>query len=148
MDHKSADVLEHLRQQLLDYDLVHFTEYDPWTPRSIYSAVLNIMKVPDEKIKELCGLIPAGAKTLREAVLLSIDFSCLSSEDYLCSLAAETGDTLINTFKEEITSRHNYALIPKGIPVPVVQDIDGQPRCQYDIRRMEEAGFVTIEMQP
>lgn len=148
MDHKSADVLEHLRQQLPDYDLVHFTEYDPWTPRSIYSAVLNTMKVPEEKIRELCGLIPAGAKTLREAILMNVDFSCLSSEDYMCSLAAEIGDTLINTFKEEITSRHNYALIPKGIPVPVVQDIDGQPRCQYDIRRMEEAGFVTIEMQP
>ena len=148
MDHKSADVLEHLRQQLLDYDLVHFTEYDPWTPRSIYSEVLKTMKVPEEKIKELCGSIPAGAKTLREAILMNVDFSCLSSEDYMCSLAAEIGDTLINTFKEEITSRHNYALIPKGIPVPVVQDIDGQPRCQYDIRRMEEAGFVTIEMQP
>ena len=148
MDHKSADVLEHLHQQLSDYDLVHFTEYESWTPRSIYSEVLNTMKVPDEKIKELCGLIPSEAKTLREAVLMSIDFSCLSSEDYVCSSALEIGDTLINTFKEEITSRHNYALIPKGIPVPVVQDIDGQPRCQYDIRRMEEAGFVTIEMQP
>ena len=148
MDHKSADVLEHLRQQLLDYELIHFTEYDPWTPRSIYSAVLNTMKVPEEKIRELCGLIPAGAKTLREAILMNVDFSCLSSEDYMCSLAAEIGDTLINTFKEEITSRHNYALIPKGMLVPVVQDIDGQPRCQYDIRRMEEAGFVTIEMQP
>jgi hypothetical protein len=106
------------------------------------------MKVPEEKIRELCGLIPAGAKTLREAVLMSIDFSCLSSEDYVCSSALEIGDILINTFKEERPSRHNYALIPKGMPVPVVQDIDGQPRCQYDIRRMEEAGFVTIEMQP
>lgn len=148
MDHKSTDVLDHLRQQLPIYDFIRFTEYDPWTPRSIYSAVLNTMKVPEEKIRELCGLIPAGAKTLREAILMNVDFSCLSSEDYMCSLAAEIGDTLINTFKEEITSRHNYALIPKGIPVPVVQDIDGQPRCQYDIRRMEEAGFVTIEMQP
>ena len=87
MDHKSADVLEHLRQQLPDYDLVHYTEYDPWTPRSIYSAVLNTMNVPDVKIRELCGTIPSGAKTLREAVLMNIDFSCLSSEDYVCSLA-------------------------------------------------------------
>ena len=147
MDHKSADVLEHLRQQLLDYDLVHFTEYESWTPRSIYSAVLNTMNMPDEKIKELCGLIPAGAKTLREAVLLSIDFSCLSSEDYLCSLAAETGDTLINTFKEEITSRHNYALIPKGMPVPIVRDIYGQPRCQYDIGHIHQTGLISLEFQ-
>jgi len=148
MDHKSDEVLEHIRQQLPDFEFIHFTEYDPWTPRSIYAAVLNTMKVPDEKIKELCGLIPFGAQTLREAVLLSIDFSCLSSEDYVCLLATEIADTLIDTFKEERTSIHNYALIPKGMPVPIVQDIYGQPRCQYDIRRMEEAGFVTIEMQP
>ena len=147
MDHKSADVLEHLRQQLLDYDLVHFTEYESWTPRSIYSAVLNTMNMPDEKIKELCGLIPAGAKTLREAVLLSIDFSCLSSEDYVCSLAAETGDTLINTFKEEITSRHKYALIPKDMPVPIVRDMYGQPRCQYDLNQITQTGIISLEFQ-
>ena len=147
MDHKSADVLEHLRQQLLDYDLVHFTEYDPWTPRSIYSAVLNIMKVPDEKIKELCGLIPAGAKTLREAVLLSIDFSCLSSEDYVCSSALEIGDILINTFKEERPSRHNYALIPKGMPVPIAREIEGNLRCIYNREQVNETGNITIEFR-
>lgn len=147
MDHKSADVLEHLRQQIPDYDLVHYTEYDPWTPRSIYSAVLNTMNVPDEKIRELCGLIPAGAKTLREAVLMNVDFSCLSSEDYVCSLAAETGDTLINTFKEEITSRHNYALIPKGMPVPIVRDIDGQQRCQYGFDLINQTGLIRLEFQ-
>ena len=146
MDHKSADVLEHLRQQLLDYDLVHFTEYDPWTPRSIYSAVLNTMKVPEEKIRELCGLIPAGAKTIREAVLLSIDFSCLSSEDYVCSLAAEISDTLINTFKEEITSRHNYALIPKDMPVPIVRDTEGQSKCLYDTKALSDVNLISIEL--
>lgn len=147
MDHKSADVLEHLRQQLLDYDLVHFTEYDPWTPRSIYSAVLNTMKVPEQKIRELCGLIPAGAKTLREAILMNVDFSCLSSEDYVCSLAAEIGDTLINTFKEERPSRHNYALIPKGMHVPIVRDMYGQPRCQYDLNQITQTGTISLVFQ-
>ncbi len=146
MDHKSADVLEHLCHQLPKYDFVHFTEYDPWTPRSIYSAVLNTMKVPEEKIRELCGLIPAGAKTIREAVLLSIDFSCLSSEDYVCSLAAEIGDTLINTFKEEITSRHNYALIPKDMPVPIVRDTEGQSKCLYDTKALSDVNLISIEL--
>lgn len=50
MEHKSADLLEHLRIQLHDFDLIHFTEYESWTPRSIYSAVLSTMKVPGEKI--------------------------------------------------------------------------------------------------
>ena len=148
MDYKSADVLEHLRQQLPDYDLVHFTEYESWTPRSIYSAVLNTMNMPDEKIKELYGLIPAGAKTLREAVLIDSDFSCLSSENDVSALAAEIGDTLINTFKEERSSKHSYAFINKGMPAPIVRDIYGQARCQYDIRFVEETGIVTIEMQP
>ena len=148
MDHKSADVLEHLRQQLLDYDLVHFTEYESWTPRSIYSAVLNTMNMPDEKIRELCGTIPSGAKTLREAVLMNIDFSCLSSEDYVCSLAVEIGDTLINTFKEERQARHSYALIPKDMPVPIVRDMYGQQRCQYDFDLINQTGLLSLEFQP
>jgi len=148
MDNKSDEVLEHLRQQLPDFEFIHFTEYDPWTPRSIYSAVLNTTKVPEEKIRELCGLIPAGAKTLREAVLLSIDFSCLSSEDYVYLLATKIADTLINTFKEERPARHSYALIPKGMPVPIVRDIDGQQRCQYGFDLINQTGLISLEFQP
>jgi len=148
MEHKSAEILEHLRMQLPDFELIHFTEYELWTPRGIYAAVLKSMKVPEAKIEELCGLIPSEAQTLREAVLLSTEFSCLSSEDYVCSLAAKIGDTLINTFKDERTSRYCYALIPNGMPLPIVRAIDGQPRCQYDTWRIEESGIVTIEMLP
>ncbi|MCK9158459.1 MAG: hypothetical protein M0P53_06560, partial [Candidatus Cloacimonas sp.] len=148
MEHKSSEILEHLHKKLPDFEFIHFTEYELWTPRSIYAAVLKSMKVPEEKIEELCGLIPSEAKSLREAVLISVDFSCLSSEDYICSLAAKIGDTLINTFKDERISRHCYALIPNGMPVPIVRDIDGQPRCQYDTWRIEESGIVTIEMLP
>ncbi len=147
MDHQSADVLEHLRQQLPDFEFIHFTEYDPWTPRSIYAAVLNAMKVPEEKIRDLCGLIPAEAKTLREAVLIDSDFSCLSSEDYVCSLAAEIGDTLISTYKEERPARHSYALIPKDMPVPIVRDMYGQQRCQYDLCMITQAGIISLEFQ-
>lgn len=147
MDHKSDEVLEHLRQQLPDHDFIHFTEHDPWTARSIYSAVLNTMKVPDEKIRELCGLIPSEAQTLLEAVLLNSDFSYLSSEDYVCLLAAEIGDTLISTYKDEGTSRHCYALIPKGMPVPIIRDIYGQPRCQYDYYQIAHSGLISLEFQ-
>jgi len=148
MEHKSTAILEHLHNQLPDFDLIHITEYESWSPRSIYAAVLKSMKVPVAKIKELCSLIPSEAQTLREAVLLSTEFSCLSSEDYVCSLAAEISDTLINTFKEDRPHRHNYALLPKGMAVPVVRDIDGQQRCQYDIRHIEEVGIVTIDINP
>jgi len=131
MDNKSAEVLEHLRMQLQDFELIHFTVYKSWTPRSIYTVVLKSMKVAEEKIKELCGLIPSEAKIFNVAVWISTEFSCLSRDDYVCSLAVEIGNTLINTFKEEGPQRHHYALIPKGIAVPVVFDIVGQKRCQY-----------------
>ncbi len=123
MDNKSAEVLEHLRMQLQDFELIHFTVYKSWTPRSIYTVVLKSMKVAEEKIKELCGLIPSEAKIFNVAVWISTEFSCLSRDDYIYSLAVEIGNTLINTFKEEGPQRHHYALIPKGIAVPVVLDI-------------------------
>jgi hypothetical protein len=106
------------------------------------------MKVPEEKIRELCGLIPAGAKTLREAVLMSTDFSCLTSEDNVCSLTAEIGDTLINTFKEERPARHSYAFIPKDMPVPIVREIDGQQRCQYDLDLITQTNLISLDLLP
>jgi len=148
MGHKSSEVLEHLRMQLPDFELIHFTEYESWTPRSIYAAVLKSMIVPEAKIKELCGLIPSEAQTLREAVLINTEFSCLSSEDYVCSLAAQIGDTLINTFKEERPYRHNYALIPKEIRVPIILDEDGNLRCQLANIILNEIGMINLELQP
>jgi hypothetical protein len=106
------------------------------------------MNVPDEKNRELCGLIPAGAKTLREAVLLSIDFSCLSSEDYVCLQATEIADTLVYTFKEERPARHSYALIPKDMPVPIVRDMYGRQRCQYGFDLINQTGLISLEFQP
>ena len=146
LDHKSADVLGHLRQQLPDFEIIHVTDYDPWTPRSIYSAVLNTMKVPEEKVRELCGLIPTGVKTLREAVLVSTDFSCLSSEDYVCSSALEISDTLINTFKEERAASRIFALIPKGMPVPLVRDAEGKLKCLYDRKALSDVDLISIEL--
>jgi hypothetical protein len=145
MEHKSSEVLEHLRKQLPEFELMHFTEYESWTPRKIYAAVLKSMKVPELKIKELCGLIQSEAKTLREAVLLSTEFSCLSSEDYVCSLAAEIGDTLITTFKDERPHRHSYALTPKGMAIPIVRDIDKNSRCQYDSGLIDHIGLIIFE---
>ena len=148
MDHKSDEVLEHLRQHLPDFEFIHFTEYDPWTPRSIYSAVVKSMRVLEEKVRELCGLIPSEAHTLREAVLIDSDFSWLSSEDYVCSLAADIGYTLISTYKEERPARHSYALIPKDMPVPIVRDMYGQQRCQYDFDLINQTGLLSLEFQP
>ena len=144
---ESAGLLEHLRSVLPDYQLLCITDYESWTSQTIYKAVLKTMKVPDAKINDLCGLIPAEAQTLREAVLIDSDFSCLSGEDYLCALAAEIADTLIKTFKEERPSRHCYALIPKDMPVPIVRDNDGQPRCQYDSKLIEYSGLISLEFQ-
>jgi len=79
--------------------------------------------------------------------LMSIDFSCLSSEDYVCSSALEIGDILINTFKEVRPSRHNYALIPKGMPVPIAREIEGNLRCIYNREQVNETGNITIEFR-
>lgn len=148
LEHKSAEVLGYLRMQLPDFEIINYTEYESWTPRSIYAAVLKSMKVPEVKIKELYSLIPSEAQSLWEAVLLSAEFSCISSEDYVCSLAAEICDTLISTFKEEGSLRHNYALIPKGMAVPIVRDYVGKLRCQYDFDLVNETGLISIELQP
>jgi DNA polymerase-3 subunit alpha len=147
MGNKHTDVLDHLRSKLPDYNILPCAEYQSWTPEGIYSEVMRAMKVPEEKINELCELIPTEANTLIEAVLISTDFSCLSSEDYVCVIVRKIGDTLINTFKDESPVRHYYALIPTGMPVPIVRDNDGKPRCQYEFNNIVPIGLISLEFQ-
>ncbi|MCB5287803.1 MAG: PHP domain-containing protein [Candidatus Cloacimonetes bacterium] len=146
MGNESAAVLAHLHKKFPDYDILPWTEYQHWTPASIYCAVLRAMKVEEEKIKELCELIPTEASTLLEAVLISTDFSCLSSEDYVCGLAAGIGDRLINTFKDERYVRHSYALIFRGIQVPIIRDYEGVSGCQFDLNDIVRNGFISLEL--
>lgn len=145
MDNKLNDVLEHLRKQLSDFNLMPFTKYESWTPLSIYSTVLKTMKVPKTKIKELCDLIPSGVNSLREAVLIDTDFSCLSSEDYVCRQSAEIADKLISTFREEKSAKQKYVLIPKRMSIPIVRDNDGSPRCQYDFNFINQICLISLE---
>ena len=143
MDNKSAKVLviPHAASGLRYHPTPQSMTLD--TPKHPYSC-LEVNESDWWKDCELCGLIPSKAKSLREAVLISTEFSCLSSGDYICSLAVEIGDTLINTFKEERPLRHNYALIPKGIAVPVVLDTDGQQRCQYDFNLVTQTSLISL----
>ncbi|HOH46208.1 MAG TPA: PHP domain-containing protein [Candidatus Cloacimonadota bacterium] len=148
MDCKSADLLKHLRKKLPDYDILQFTEYEPWMPQAIYAEVLKTMRVPEAKIRELCEVIPPEAKTLLEAFLISTDFSCLSSEDFVCESAFRIADTLIDTFKEERPLEQNIALIPKDMAIPVVRDSDGIHRAQYDSQFISELGLISLEFRP
>lgn len=143
----SSSVMEHLRSNLPDFELLPWTEYQRWTPAHIYRAVLEALQVEDRKIRELCGLIPYEARTLEEAVLIDTEFSCLYSEDYVCAQALEIADSLINTFAEASAVQHCYAVIPKDMPVPIVRDMDGNPRCQYEFQALAEAGVISLEFQ-
>jgi hypothetical protein len=145
MDNKLNDVLEHLRKQLSDFNLMPFTEYESWTPISIYSAILKTMKVPKTKIKELCDLIPSGVNSLFEAVLINTEFSCFSSEDYVCRLSAVIADKLISTFREEKSAKQKYVLIPKRMSIPIVRDNDGNARCQYDFNFINQICLISLE---
>ncbi len=143
---KSAGVLEHLRQAFSGHILMPLTEYAAWTPHSIYAGVLQALKVPETKITELCRLIPSEAKTLCDAILISVDFSCLSSEDQVWSLAIQIGDTLIDTFAAERASKHHYALIPKAMSVPMVIAHEGKVRCQYDAYGENKTGIICLSL--
>lgn len=101
----------------------------------------------EEKIKELCGLIPSEAKTLLEAVLINVDFSCLSSEDFVCRLAADIVDKLINSFRDSKTTKIGYAINLKDTSVPIVREIEGTLRYIHNREQLNEIGCVTIEFR-
>ncbi|MDD2423225.1 MAG: PHP domain-containing protein [Candidatus Cloacimonetes bacterium] len=146
MGNESAAVLAHLHSKFPDYDILPWTEYQHWTPASIYYAVLRSMNVEEENIKELCELIPTEANTLLEAVLISTDFSCFSSENYLYGAALSIGNRLMDTFRNLVTMPDHYVFIPRNLTVPLVRDQQGNNICQYDKETLNMMGCVTMEL--
>jgi len=142
----TSRLVNYLRQRLPNFHIIHPTEYERWIPAGIYAAVLKVLKVPKARIRQLCELIPQAAKTLLEAVLMSVEFSSLSAEDYLCSLAIEIGDTLINTVKDELVPKREFVFVPKDMPLPLLADQKGELRCQFDRRTINEIGGISLEL--
>jgi len=145
---KHPALLEYLHHKLPDYRILPFTEYRSWTPAGIYAEVLRVLRVGEDKIHQLCELIPPEAATLLDATLISTDFASVASEDFVCGAALEMGDTLINTFADERASKFIYGLIPKDMPIPVSRDRDGQPRCQYEPRMIAQMGLNSLLFEP
>jgi DNA polymerase III alpha subunit len=93
-----ADKIELDLSETIDDGWIDQLEYYRWTPAELYRELLQVLRVPREKIVELCDLIPPEAENLAEAIEYSTDFSCLTSEDAVCSQALDIGISLANTF--------------------------------------------------
>ena len=57
-------------------------------------------------------------------------------------------DTLNHTFRETMLLTHNYALVPKGTPIPIARNDEGQPGCQYEFNFVTEIGLITLNFEP
>ena len=140
-----ADAIGFLKDKLSGYQIRPLTQYSTWTPRELYAAVLKAMNVKKSDIVELCAEIPEEAETLFEAIMMSTDFSCSSSEDYVYSEAWSIGINLLKTFSKSAAKPGSYAFVPNNLNIPLVQDAEGKPVSQYDYKTLNNMGCMTIE---
>ena len=142
----AGEMIGYLKDSLPGYNILPFTEYSSWTPKQIYAAALKTFGVQKYDIAGLCAEIPSEAETLIDAILMSTDFSCLSSEDFVYGEASSIGNKLTNTFRSELTVPGNYAFIPRDLAMPLVRDQQGNVVCQFDKEALNMMGCVTMEV--
>ncbi len=139
-------LISYLRDSLSGYRMVPYMVYQPWEPKELYLEVLRVMGIKEETALELSSYIPPEAKSLIEAKMLSTDFSCLSSENYVFCEALITGDKLLKIFKQEQLAQNGYALLPQDLALPLILDTRGNVGCQLDRAALNRMGIVTLNV--
>ena len=126
---KQASILiEELRSNLEEYNIIPFTEYVHWSPQEINSEVLRVFRM---KQKEILA-----------------EYSTVAHFDknYLFFNARTLAEKLKKTWKEALTSTNTYVCIPKNISLPLVTDSKGNKRCQLARETLNKMGFLTLKI--
>jgi DNA polymerase-3 subunit alpha len=106
----------------MDFELIAYTEYIPWTSEELKTEVLKVLGVTNAEVL------------------------AMTKDNYLYSHANMIAEKMGKTWKEITSSNNAYVLIPKGVSLPLVTDCSGKKRCQFAKETLNKMGLITWEI--
>jgi DNA polymerase III alpha subunit len=138
------DLVETLHNSFSDFQIVPVSTYSRYSTKNLFSAVARVFGVSADKIEWLTDMMPKYSKSVFDAIMQSIDFSCFALENYIYSTVVGITSDLEGIFEHVGYMPTVYALIPKKSLLPIMISKHGIPYSQFDTHTLEQLGYPTL----
>jgi len=135
------DLVETVQNGFNDFQIVPVSTYGRYSTKNLFSAVARVLGVSEDKIEWLTDMMPKYSKSVFDAIMQSIDFSCFALENYLYSKAVSITSYLEGVFEYIGYMPTVFAIVPNNAPLPIVPRNQSLPYSQFDIHALEQLGY-------
>lgn len=136
-----GDLVETLHNSFSDFQIVPVSTYSRYSTKNLFSAVARVLGVSADKVEWLTDMMPKYSKSVFDAIMQSIDFSCFALENYLYSKAVSITSYLEGVFEYIGYMPTVFAIVPNNAPLPIVPRNQSLPYSQFDIHALEQLGY-------
>jgi len=135
------DLIETLHKSFSDFQIVPVSTYIPYSIKNLFSAVARVLGVSADKIAWLTDMMPKYSKSVFDAIMQSIDFSCFALENYLYSKAVSITSDLEGVFECSGYMPTVFTIVPNNAPLPIVLRNLSIPFSQFDVHALEQLSY-------
>lgn len=135
------NVIETLRDNFSDFQIERVSSYHRYSTKNLFIAVAKVLGVSADKVEWLTDMMPKHSKSVIDAIMQSIDFSCFALENYLYSEAVSITSCLEGVFEHIGYMPTVLAKVPQNAPMPIVPCNQSTQYSQFDLHAIEQLGF-------
>lgn len=135
------DLVETVQNGFSDFQIVPVSTYGRYSTKNLFSAVARVLGVSEDKIEWLTDMMPKYSKSVFDAIMQSIDFSCFALENYLYSKVVSITSDLEGVFERIGYMPTVFVIVPSNAPLPIVPRNQSIPYNQFDIHALEQLGY-------
>jgi DNA polymerase-3 subunit alpha len=135
------NVIETLRDNFSNFQIERVSSYQRYSTKNLFIAVAKVLGVSADKVEWLTDMMPKHSKSVIDAIMQSIDFSCFALENYLYSEAVSITSCLGGVFEQMGYMPTVLAMVPNNAPLPIVPSSQSIPCSQFDLHALEQLGY-------
>ncbi len=135
------NVIETLHDNFSDFQIERVSSYQRYSTKNLFIAVAKVLGVSADKVEWLTDMMPKHSKSVIDAIMQSIDFSCFALENYLYSEAVSITSCLEGVFEQMGYMPTVLAMVPNNAPLPIVPGSQSIPCSQFDLHALEQLGY-------
>ncbi|MDD3234848.1 MAG: PHP domain-containing protein, partial [Candidatus Cloacimonetes bacterium] len=135
------DLVETLHNSFSDFQIVPVSTYGRYSTKNLFSAVARVLGVSADKVEWLTDMMPKYSKSVFDAIMQSIDFSCFALENYLYSKVVSITSYLEGVFEHIGYMPTVFVIVPNNAPLPIVPRKQTIPYSQFDLHALEQLGY-------
>jgi DNA polymerase-3 subunit alpha len=138
------ELLAQLEESLEGFQIIGMPSYQRFSPRSLLIAVSRVYGLAEAEINHLIVEMPKYPKSIIDAILKSIDFSCLSSENEVYNNITTQAIYLEGIYEKIGSAVNRHVIVPQDTVLPIIQTPTDDKTLLLDGILSDELSFPTI----